>query len=54
MWVVLSVGRFAANIVPLVEELKFVSLDKNTVLVLNLLAPLHDAQVCPVIQAFWA
>ena len=54
MWVVLGVGRLTTNIVPRVEELKFVLLDRNTVLVLNLLASLHNAQVCPVIQAFWA
>ena len=54
MWIVLGVGRLATNIVPLVEELKFVSLNKDTVFVLNLLAPLYNAEMCPISQAFRA
>ena len=51
VWIVLGFDGLAANIVPRVEELKFVSFDQNTVLVLNLLAPLDDTEVGPVVEA---
>ena len=45
VWIVLGFDGLAANIVPGVEELKFMPFDKNTILVLNLLTPLNDTEV---------
>ena len=52
VWIVLGFDGLAANIVPGVEELKFVPFDLNTVLVLNLLTPLDDTEVGPVVKTF--
>ena len=54
VWIVLGFDGLAAYIVARVKELKFVPLDNNTVLVPNLLAPLYNTEVGPVIEAFGA